>query len=133
MNWAECKVAIDFSRHHLTHLDPVVFKDDSLPVELFLDYERQIRPLATKVKQRQRDTELAEEPYEAALEGGTLIYNRHHERIPIRIRVVDFDPYRAKFLVANKEHHLDTWRSRLYIDMPGDVAEETQKAKKEMI
>jgi hypothetical protein len=52
MNWAECKVAIDFSRHHLTHLDPVVFTDDSIPVELFLDYERQIRPLATLVKKR---------------------------------------------------------------------------------
>jgi hypothetical protein len=42
LKFADCKIAIDFSRHHLTHLDPVVFRDDNLPLELFLDYDRWI-------------------------------------------------------------------------------------------
>ena len=32
MNYLDCKTAIDFSRHHLTHMDPVMFQDDKLPI-----------------------------------------------------------------------------------------------------
>lgn len=50
MTFADCKIAIDFSRHHLTHLDPVAFRDDNLPLELFLDYDKWIRGLAKAIK-----------------------------------------------------------------------------------
>lgn len=43
-------MATDFSRHHLTHLDPVVFGDDNLPLELFMDFDEWIRPLANEIK-----------------------------------------------------------------------------------
>ena len=46
LRFGECKVGIDFARHHLTHLDPCVFRDDHVPVELFLDYDGWVKPLA---------------------------------------------------------------------------------------
>lgn len=51
-------MAIDFSRHHLTHLDEVCFKDDTLALELFLDYDRWIRRLAKAIKESKIDNEL---------------------------------------------------------------------------
>jgi hypothetical protein len=50
MNFMECKVAIDFTRHHLSHMDPVIFRDDNLPLELFLDYDEMIRPFARMIR-----------------------------------------------------------------------------------
>jgi hypothetical protein len=42
----------------LTHLDPVVFKDENLPLELFLDYDIWIRSLAKTVRDLKSDNEL---------------------------------------------------------------------------
>ena len=42
MNFTDCKIAIDFARNHLTHVDPVLFKDDKIPLELFVDFEEWI-------------------------------------------------------------------------------------------
>jgi len=61
MDFADCKVAIDFARHHLTHLDPVIFRDDNLPLELFIDYEEWIKDLAKRVKELRKENELTEE------------------------------------------------------------------------
>ena len=55
--FAECKIAIDFARHHLTHLDPVIFHDESLPLELFLDYDIWLKPFAKEI----RDLQIAKE------------------------------------------------------------------------
>ena len=45
LSFQECKVAIDFSRHHLTHVDRPVFKKDNIPLELFIDIHEWIVPL----------------------------------------------------------------------------------------
>ena len=58
MTFADCKMAIDFTRHHLTHLDEVAFRDDNLPLELFLDYDKWIRPLTKSVKELKTQNEL---------------------------------------------------------------------------
>ena len=58
MNYFECKIAVDFSRYHLTHLDPAVFRDDKLPHELFMDFNEWIKPLHDKVKESQNAQEL---------------------------------------------------------------------------
>ena len=60
MNFQDCKIAIDFSRHHLTHLDPVVFKEDKIPLELFTDFDQWIQPLFHKVRKARKDKELDE-------------------------------------------------------------------------
>ena len=41
----DCKVAIDFSRHHLTHVDPMIFGEDRLPLELYVDFGEMVAPL----------------------------------------------------------------------------------------
>ena len=61
MNFSDTKIAIDFSRHHLTHLDPVIFRDDNLPLELFLDYESWIKNFAKDIKNLKLDKELVDE------------------------------------------------------------------------
>jgi hypothetical protein len=63
MNFMECKVAIDFTRHHLSHMDPVIFRDDNLPLELFLDYDNMIRPFAREIRSLKDENELREEKY----------------------------------------------------------------------
>jgi hypothetical protein len=50
-NFHDAKIAIDFQRHHLTHLDPLIFPDDNLPTELFLDYEVWIKDFAKAVRE----------------------------------------------------------------------------------
>mmetsp|Transcript_42650 Transcript_42650/g.65422 ORF Transcript_42650/g.65422 Transcript_42650/m.65422 type:complete len:98 (+) Transcript_42650:1808-2101(+) len=58
MNFQDSKIAIDFARHHLTHLDPVVFREDKIPLELFTDFDQWISPLVIKMKKMKREKEL---------------------------------------------------------------------------
>ena len=74
MNFSDSKVAIDFSRHHLTHLDPVVFKDENLPLELFLDYDIWIRSLAKTVRDLKNDNELLRQRDWRGIDATTFYY-----------------------------------------------------------
>lgn len=89
-NFQDAKIAIDFQRHHLTHLDPLIFPDDNLPTELFLDYEMWIRDLAKAVRKMQVETELAEKPVGIEANTDYFLMNGTKEVIPCK--VIDFDP-----------------------------------------
>jgi len=133
MTFADCKIAIDFSRHHLTHLDPVAFRDDNLPLELFLDYDKWIRGLAKSVKNLQVDNELREADEAEGLEAKTHYYLKGGTKKPIDVQVLDFDPFKARFLVKNAEMNIKTWRSRLYVCLKEDKAQELEAHRQEVM
>ena len=133
LNFADSKIAIDFSRHHLTHLDPVVFPDDTLPAELFLDYDVWIREFAKAVRDMKADNELVEGGQTPGLEAYTDYFMKDGARKAIPVRVQDFDPGKARFLVQNKEMDIETWRSRLYIRLPEDKREALEAHKVEVM
>ena len=54
-------------------------------------------------------------------------------RKAIPVRVQDFDPGKARFLVQNKEMDIETWRSRLYIRLPEDKREDLEAHKVEVM
>ena len=89
MNYLDCKTATDFARHHLTHLDPVMFQDDKLPIELFIDYEDWIQPLVSDIKEGQYENELNDN-YEG-IDGKTDYYFKDGSRKSISVKVADFD------------------------------------------
>lgn len=120
MNFADCKVAIDFVRHHLTHLDPVVFRDDNLPLELFVDYDEWIRPSAKNVRSLRAENELREERDKIGIEARTHYFMRDGSRNLIDVQILDFNPVNARFLVRNWELNIATWRSRLYVYLADD-------------
>ena len=133
LNFADSKIAIDFSRHHLTHLDPVVFPDDTLPAELFLDYDVWIREFAKAVRDMKADNELVDGGQTPGLEAFTDYFMKDGARKAIPVRVQDFDPGKARFLVQNKEMDIETWRSRLYIRLPEDKREDLEAHKVEVM
>lgn len=102
MNYTDCKIAIDFGRNHLTHVDHVIFKDDKIPLELFIDFQEWIQPLFLKVKQLRTDNELNED-YEG-IDAETDYFFRDGARRVVKVKVCDYDPYTQRFLVINKEH-----------------------------
>lgn len=79
MNYQDCKVAIDFARHHLTHADPVLFRDDKIPLELFIDFDEWIKPLFLKVRQLKLECQLEEHEL-AGIKGKTDYYYRDGSR-----------------------------------------------------
>lgn len=119
MNFTDCKIAIDFARNHLTHVDPVIFKDDKIPLELFIDFDEWIQPLYDRVRSMREENEL-NEGYEG-ISGETDYYYRDGSRRAIAVKVCDYDPYTQRFLVQNKEQGITTWRSRLYVRLEGDT------------
>jgi hypothetical protein len=133
LNFADSKIAIDFSRHHLTHLDPVVFPDDTLPPELFLDFDVWIREFAKNVRDMKSENELVEGGHTPGLEAQTDYYMKDGTRRAIPVRVQDYDPSKARFLVENREMGIETWRSRLYIRLPGDKREDQEAHKIEVM
>lgn len=92
MKFADCKIAIDFSRHHLTHLDPVVFRDDNLPLELFLDCERWIKSFAREVRDLKEANELKEEAERLGINATTEYYLRDGSSRSVQVQVHDYDP-----------------------------------------
>lgn len=107
----------------------MVFRDDNLPVELFLDFEERVRPLAKAVRERQAETELATNPYDGALDARAEVYDIKQEKFVTDVKILDYDPYRAKFLVGKPEINLKSWRSRLFLQLPGESLEELEKEK----
>jgi hypothetical protein len=118
MNYLDCKTAIDFSRHHLTHIDPVMFQDDKLPIELFINYEDWIKPLFNQLKQKREENELNDD-YEG-IDGETDYYFADGSRKSIEVKVSDFDHQTQRFLVGNKAQNISTWRTRLYVRLADD-------------
>ena len=47
--------------------------------------------------------------------------------------MIDFDPFKARFLVMNKEMDITTWRSRLFITLSTDKIEEVEAHRIEVI
>ena len=133
MTFADCKMAIDFSRHHLTHLDPVAFRDDNLPLELFLDYERWIRRLAKAIKEVKVDNELREPDDVEGIPAKTHYYSKGGGREQVDVQVLDFDPFKARFLVRNSDLNIMTWRSRLYVRLLEDTIEDLEAHRLEVM
>lgn len=133
MNFSDSKVAIDFSRHHLTHLDPVVFRDENLPLELFLDYDIWIRSLAKTVRDLKSDNELLRQKDWRGIDAITFYYQIDGTKELIQVKVIDFDPFKARFLVMNKEMDITTWRSRLFVTLNTDKIEEIEAHRIEVI
>lgn len=60
ITYMDAKKLIVFNRIKLTHLDPIVFRDADLPIELFINYDEWIASLATTIKELDREQELVE-------------------------------------------------------------------------
>ena len=133
MNFVDSKIAIDFSRHHLTHLDPVAFRDDNLPLELFLDYDRWIKGFAKDIKEMKVATELAEDRDRVGIDATTDYFFKDGSRKPIPVKVQDFDPFKARFIVRNAELGVETWRSRLFVRRDDDKRDELEAHKVEVM
>ena len=133
MNFVDCKIAIDFSRHHLSHLDPVVFRDDTMPLELFFDYDHWIKQFAKDLKELKVANELTEDQELLGLDAKTDYFFKDGSRRSIDVKVTDFDPSKARFIVKNPEYGIDTWRSRLFIRLPADKREEMVTHKLEVM
>ena len=58
MTYQDYKSAIDFTRHHLTHVDPMIFGDDRLNLELFVDFGHIVAPLLQRLIKKRNETEL---------------------------------------------------------------------------
>jgi len=133
MKFADCKVAIDFARHHLTHLDPVVFRDDNLPLELFLDYDRWIKSFAREIRDLRAENELREEHEQPGIPATTDYYLRDGSKTSIDVKVHDYDPIQARFLVRNEEMGVLAWRSRLFIRREDDKRAALEAHKAEVV
>lgn len=129
MRFGDCKVAIDFARHHLTHLDPCVFRDDHVPPELFLDYDGWIKPFAKEVWQLRQQNEMREPHQWRGLPATTHWSRPGKMNQVIDVEVVDYDPVTARFLVKNDELGLEAWRSRLYLIREEDRGGELEAAR----
>jgi hypothetical protein len=125
MRYGESKVAIDFSRHHLTHLDPSVLRDQHVPVELFIDYDRWIKPLARETWALREQNELRK-PHEWVGLPAFTHWSYGRTNAEIEVRIVDYDPAAARFLVRNEELRVEAWRSRLYLRRPGESGPELE-------
>jgi hypothetical protein len=133
LTFAQCKVASDFSRHHLTHLDPVIFNDDNLPIELFMDFDEWIRPLANEIKKEKLANELSEDQERVGVSAITEYTHRDGTREPLEVTVQHFEPERAKFWVSNKAKGLGTLRSRLFIRTKGDKASHLEAVRQDVL
>lgn len=58
MSFQDCKVAIDFCRNHLTHVDPLIFGEDRLPFELYVDFGGWIKPVVDQLIKERKAHEL---------------------------------------------------------------------------
>ena len=101
MNYQDCKFYIYFLRHHLTHADHVMFRDDKIPLELFIDFDEWIKPLFLKVRQLRLEYQIKEYKF-AGIKSKTDYYYRDESRKSILVLVSDFDPFTQRFLVENK-------------------------------
>lgn len=105
-----------------------MFRDDKIPLELFIDFDEWIKPLFLKVRRLRLECQLEEHEL-AGIKGKTDYYYRDGSRKSIPVLVSDFDPSTQRFLVENKEQHISTWRSRLYVRLKGDLRETLEKQK----
>lgn len=92
LNFADSKTAIDFARHHLTHMDRIVFKDDNLPIELFFDYEKFIRGDVKRVRELRAINELREDEDKIGIKGTTHYLMQDGTKKKIDVEVMDYDP-----------------------------------------
>jgi len=99
MNFVDCKIAVDFSRHHLSHLDPVVFRDDNLPLELFFDYDHWIKQFAKDLRDVKVANELTENQAQVGIDAKTDYFFKDGTRKSIDVKVCEFDPSKARFIV----------------------------------
>ena len=133
MRYSDCKVAIDFARHHLTHLDPVVFRDDNVPLELFVDYDKWIKPFAREARALKEQNELREEHELVGIAATTHYCHTDGPNTVLEVKVVDFDAAQARFLVRNDELGVVAWRSRLFLRREDDNVQEMEAAKLECL
>ena len=133
MRYSDCKVAIDFARHHLTHLDPVVFRDDNVPLELFVDYDRWIKGFAIETRALKEENELREEHEFVGIMASTHFSHPNGPNTTIEVKVVDFDATQARFLVRNDKLGVVAWRSRLFLRRDDDDIKAMEEARLESL
>jgi hypothetical protein len=118
LNFRNCKVAIDFSRYHLTNLDHVVFREERLPLELFVDYESQIKPLFLELREAKSQNSL--NPNFKGIPARIDLNKQDGSVERVEVWVKDFDPEQQRFLVVSEEHRICTWRSRVQLALRTD-------------
>jgi hypothetical protein len=121
-NYLDVKAALDFSRLHLSHLDSVILKDDSLPLELFVSFEADVRPLVQRLKRQKTDNEL-NEGY-LGIPARTEIRYLDGRAEAVDVHIVDYNSQSQKFFVVNKKLRISAWRSILYLRLPGEQSRE---------
>lgn len=121
------KQAIKFVREELTHLDPHLVQDSNLHPELFMNYDW-VLDLKEKLQARQSDPSL-----NRPLIGMTEYIFADGSNKAIPVEVVGFDPASTRFYVANKEHGINTMRSRVYICLEDDHPGELTMAKRDAV
>ena len=127
------KVVIDFVRHHLTNLDPVVFKDENLPPELFIELDRWIKPISRKLKMLKDENELRDDKDHIGIPAQTHLSSANGTYRSVDVNLVGFEPTRARILVRNEDLRLEAWRSRLYVITEGDNVAEMEELRKEIV
>ena len=102
----------------MTHVDPVLFRNDKIPLELFIDYEDWIKPLYLQVREAKHDNE--RDRHNLGIKARTDYDFGDGARKSIDVKVNDFNPNTQRFLVENTEHKVSTWRSRLFVRLEED-------------
>ena len=73
-------------------MDPVVFRDDNVPVELFVDYDQWIKAFARDVRALREQNELRGERDQVGIHATTHFSRPGAPHAVISVNVVDFDP-----------------------------------------
>ncbi|CDW77756.1 dynein heavy chain axonemal [Stylonychia lemnae] len=130
LNYFDCKKAFNITSYQLTHLDDPLFKTDTFPPELFVNFQKWVEPLILRLRQWQ-----SLQPDEAEtfkIMADTQYFSTNGEAQSIEVQLIEFDPASSKFLVENKKLGIRTWRSRLFMKLKDDNAELIQKQREKI-
>lgn len=91
-------------------MDSVLYTQDKLPVELFIDFDKWIQPVIDKVT-------LAKEGKGPMVLAEITFYDKNMKPSQLDVRLTDFNPESLKFMVESLDLRIQTWRSRVYLTL----------------
>jgi hypothetical protein len=94
-----------------------------------VDYDHWIKAFAREVRALREQNDLREERDQVGLAATTHFSRPGAPNPTIAVKVVDFDPAQARFLVRNDELGIVAWRSRLFLRRDSDNAQEIEAAR----
>ena len=121
--YLDCLEAIDLTREYLTLLDSGCFNNDNLSPELFMNFKKWVESLIKEVARHQILNAAANSKPQYVM-AETNYFEPDATAKKIDVRVQEYDPTTAKFLVDNEQLKVATWRSRLFMRLktePADV------------